>query len=469
MRTFTKLALSLALPAAGLLAIHEERPAYACGGCFVPADENSQVTGHRMLVSISNEQTTLWDQFSYSGDPASFAWVLPIKGLADIGLSSDLVFATLGVMTQPYVVAPDLCPPPPECWWEQGPDAGSGGAGGGSGNGVEVIAQEVVGPFATAQLDASDPNALRDWLDQNGYSVPSEIDPVIDAYVAEDWNFLVMKLVPGASVDQMRPVRVTTPGAGIGLPLRMVAAGTGAFTPITLFVLGEGRYEAENYPNALIDEAALVWDFDTSSSNFVEVRQSALDAQGGHAWVTESARAAGVWEIESTIQNVIDFQPELSGYGDATGQGAQQEFEEDLGAMVGTLDMSALWVSRLYANMPQASLTGDLMLTSAAQTPVSNAYFASSYTGTPQCFDYPCSDGGGGAGGGATGGAGPGFGGSGGATGVDPGDVLVSKGGGCAVGSSDTTSAGAMGLGLVALGWLARRRRDAKGALARRS
>lgn len=267
----------------------------------------------------------------------------------------------------------------------------------------------------------------------------------------------------------MRPVRVTTPGAGIGLPLRMVAAGTGAFTPITLFVLGEGRYEAENYPNALIDEAALVWDFDTSSSNFVEVRQSALDAQGGHAWVTESARAAGVWEIESTIQNVIDFQPELSGYGDATGQGAQQEFEEDLGAMVGTLDMSALWVSRLYANMPQASLTGDLMLTSAAQTPVSNAYFASSYTGTPQCFDYPCSDGGGGAGGGATGGAGPGFGGSGGATGVDPGDVLVSKGGGCAVGSSDTTSAGAMGLGLVALGWLARRRRDAKGALARRS
>ena len=51
--------------------------------------------------------------------------------------------------------------------------------------------------------------------------------PVIDAYVAEGFNFLALKLVPGQGVDSMRPVRVTTPGAAATLPLRMVAAGTG--------------------------------------------------------------------------------------------------------------------------------------------------------------------------------------------------------------------------------------------------
>ena len=46
-------------------------------------------------------------------------------------------------------------------------------------------------------------------------------DGAIDAYVAEGSDFLVMKLVPGQGVDSMRPVRVTSPGAGLTLPLRM--------------------------------------------------------------------------------------------------------------------------------------------------------------------------------------------------------------------------------------------------------
>ena len=33
------------------------REAKACGGCFVPPDENTLVTGHRMVLSISQKQT----------------------------------------------------------------------------------------------------------------------------------------------------------------------------------------------------------------------------------------------------------------------------------------------------------------------------------------------------------------------------------------------------------------------------
>ena len=41
----------------------------------------------------------------------------------------------------------------------------------------------------------------------------------------------------------MRPIRVTTQGASLALPLRMAAVGTGATVGITLWVVSDGRYE----------------------------------------------------------------------------------------------------------------------------------------------------------------------------------------------------------------------------------
>ncbi|HZO15089.1 MAG TPA: hypothetical protein VFB62_17560, partial [Polyangiaceae bacterium] len=63
--------------------------AHACGGCFVAGGgtRNTLVTGHRMALSVSLEQTVLWDQIEYSGDPTEFSWVLPIKPGARLELS----------------------------------------------------------------------------------------------------------------------------------------------------------------------------------------------------------------------------------------------------------------------------------------------------------------------------------------------------------------------------------------------
>src|SRR4051812_47477010 len=88
-----------------------EREAAACGGCFVQQQENTQVTGHEMILSISKTQTTLWDQIKYSGNPSSFAWVLPVKGTVELGVSSDALFQNLAVETQVTVESPQIqCP-----------------------------------------------------------------------------------------------------------------------------------------------------------------------------------------------------------------------------------------------------------------------------------------------------------------------------------------------------------------------
>ena len=84
-----------------------ERDARACGGCFHPPTEvPTVVTDHRMLFSVSQKQSTLYDQIKYSGEPASFAWVLPIVGTVDVGLSADVVFGGLDQLTQTTIEAP---------------------------------------------------------------------------------------------------------------------------------------------------------------------------------------------------------------------------------------------------------------------------------------------------------------------------------------------------------------------------
>src|SRR6478672_2528439 len=93
-----------------------EGDASACGGCFIPTENPTVVTDHRMILSVSKEQSTLYDQIKYSGSPSQFAWVLPISGIVEVGLSADIVFQTLDVSTQTRInPPPQNCPPPPNC------------------------------------------------------------------------------------------------------------------------------------------------------------------------------------------------------------------------------------------------------------------------------------------------------------------------------------------------------------------
>ena len=99
-------ALLAALPLLSVLTTTEK--AAACGGCFVSESESTQVTGHRMILSVSNDQTTLYDQIQYSGNPEEFAWVLPIRGQVDIGLSSDALFSLLEQQTAVTINSDDV-------------------------------------------------------------------------------------------------------------------------------------------------------------------------------------------------------------------------------------------------------------------------------------------------------------------------------------------------------------------------
>jgi MYXO-CTERM domain-containing protein len=399
--------LAFLAPLGALALASAPRPATACGACFHGESENTQVTGHRMVFSISPSETTLWDQISYTGDPSSWAWVLPVKGTVEIGLSSDALFEAMVQLTQVQVAPPPQNCPVPDCYnGYGGSDSGFGGAGGGTSGGVSVVAQSVVGPYETVQLHSTDPNALSTWLSGHGYVIQPDFAPTVSAYVAEGFDFLALKLVPGQGVTSMKPVRVTTHGAGATLPLRMVAAGVGALTPITLWVFGEGRYQPSNFPWFTISESQLVWDFATSSSNYKDLRAAGFAQSSGHAWLMETATPFSTYDLESSLQELVSYDPTNSGYGDAQGIGAPAELDADLAKLWGSLNQNSMWVSRMYAELSKPALAADLIIGAApTQTALSANLTAQKGLNIPACPTYPpCDETGGAGGGGGAGG-----------------------------------------------------------------
>jgi hypothetical protein len=314
---FGSLALGgVAALTAALLASNDAR---ACGGCFHPENqpETTLVTGHRMALSISQAQTVLWDQVQYSGSPSEFAWVLPVKPGAHVELANNAWFEALDAATSTRVVPPQLnCVQ--QAFTEGGSSPGCGcgaasfadSASGGSGDpnavappAVTVVHQGSVGPYDTVTLHANVPGSLTSWLTTHSFAIDASIKPIIDAYTADGFDFIALRLKPDVGIQQMQPVRVVSPGAVPVLPLRMVAAGTGANVDITLFVIGEGRWSTKNFPGATVDAAKLSWDFNTSASNYSTLRADLLATGSGRTWLDAYAKHGS---LLSTLGNPVN-------------------------------------------------------------------------------------------------------------------------------------------------------------------
>jgi Uncharacterized protein conserved in bacteria (DUF2330) len=395
-RPTTALGIAIAATAAGLVA---ERDASACGGCFHPPTQNvSDITDERMLLAVSTTQTTLYDQIRYSGTPSSFAWVLPIHGTVAVGLSADVLFDSVDVLTETTIVPPEPnCPGPTACTFA-GPAAAGNAAVDAGVAAVTILKQQNVGPYATVQLRSTDAGALNAWLAQNGFLIPADVTPVIDEYVAEGFDFLAMKLLPNQGVQSMRPVRVTSPGASLSLPLRMAAIGTGPSVGITIWVVADGRYEPQNFPSFRIDDSSLVWDFAASLSNYTTLRVQNEANLGNKAWEIESSLALNEQLITNVIMSggqyygsgvggfgstyvanpSIDYlpvgNPDAGTAGDAgPSETAEQVRADDVAALFAGMTGPTVRVTRMRSDIIHAAMTADLVLqASSDQSELSN-------------------------------------------------------------------------------------------------
>jgi len=107
---------------------------------------------------------------------------------------------------------------------------------------VEILDRQLAGVFESTTISGKDPSALREWLVQEGYRMPADVEPVIAAYVREGWVFVASKVrrdTSDAVAAAMHPLSFTFPSPEPVYPLRLTGVGNGDLE-VELFVFGPG-------------------------------------------------------------------------------------------------------------------------------------------------------------------------------------------------------------------------------------
>jgi hypothetical protein len=209
--------------------------ACACGG-FV-GDQKIQVRQETAIVELAPGKETVTMQFAAETTATKAAWVMPIPGRGDLTLGNAEAFTYLDEFTKPEYrdVRVDGA-------------GGSGGARAAAAPGaapVEVTQRVEIGPYEVAQLTGSDPSAVAQWLTQNGFTLPANLETGLRPYLSEGWSLTAVRLTAGQSSlgGTLPPLRITFDTSEPVYPMRLSGQASSA-QALRLYVLAEHRMDA---------------------------------------------------------------------------------------------------------------------------------------------------------------------------------------------------------------------------------
>ncbi len=299
--------------------------AHACGGFFcssAPVDQSKEV----IVYAYEDDGTlTMAVQVSYQGRDEEFAWILPVPVPPDeIGVGADVLFDALHAATTPQFAlesrtdgacaATPVCEFPSYgggcsfgCFAADGAPAPRGGidaasfADSGPG-GVTVYSESIVGPYDTVVLGASTATEVIEWLQTNGYDVPSESEPLLEPYAAQGHVFIALRLTANRASDVLRPIVLHMPTHEACLPIRLTAIATTPTLPIEAIFLGDAQARSTNYSTADVELVPGLFTNGTTWNAEVAARVQEL---GGQAFATDYAGSTP--EVSLTLPNVTDL------------------------------------------------------------------------------------------------------------------------------------------------------------------
>ncbi len=212
--------------------------ALADGGIFPPYGQwgDLEMPGQKAIL-LYDEETGREDlilSVQLLGEVSEAAWVVPLPSVPEVQPANAEWFVQLSDLTQPEIVVKTV----------QGP--GAIGDMAAVEQGVEVISREQVGVYDVSILSSTDPDALLDWLDDNGYAFPSEGQPILDAYVQEGWTFVATRVHPdeAASLDvEVHPLWFSFKTDQFVYPMRLTSLVDDGM-PILLYILADYRMGA---------------------------------------------------------------------------------------------------------------------------------------------------------------------------------------------------------------------------------
>lgn len=304
--------------AVGLVTVMVAATGWACG-CFSPPEPlleldeltavNQQSEQIIFEVDKSAGEITAHVMITYNGEPEQFAWLVPAPAVPELSLSSTALFGFMNAMTEPeeLFLEWDACPTSaytcntlaaqpciePENPRKPNSPGPSDDDLGEESDGetytepidVSVLSQEVVGDYETIVFSAEEASVTVDWLVDNGFIVNETMAPFMQPYLDAGMVFVAAKLVPGADLDSIHPLKMTFPAERPMIPLMLTAVAAEPELTVTAWIYGDERYVPVAQPLVDLDSSSLT--YVGERSNYPMALSRLIDEAGGAAFVTE--------------------------------------------------------------------------------------------------------------------------------------------------------------------------------------
>ncbi len=273
----------------------------------------------QIIFEVADGEVSAHVLIRYAGDPAQFAWILPVPvPPTELALSESVAFGLIDDSTAPVINVgrESLCPSPEYVCTQHpaptgcsdpsnvdagAPGAGTGGSGGGfngaagsAGSGsnapppVTIIDRAQIGGYDTVTFGAGDAAAAIAWLQGEGFIVNDTMTPFMQGYVDAGMVFVAAKLIPGADVDQIRPLKIRYPGTEPMIPLKLTAVAAEPHLTVTAYIYSDQAYEPVDHPLVGLDPRWISLGAD-NRVNYPMVMARAADDAGGDGFVMEYA------------------------------------------------------------------------------------------------------------------------------------------------------------------------------------
>jgi hypothetical protein len=314
--------LSLLLGLGALVA--EPRISEACGCLSPPAVSSGDYAVNQQSEQIIFEVEPGWVTahvlIKYAGKPESFAWIIPVPEVPELGISPVSAFGLLDQMTAPDVgvTVENICPVSewacryhhqPSCGDDSpwGADNGAGGSfadagaldGAGAIPPVTVISEQVVGDYQTVTFRANEAQAATQWLRDNGFIVNQTTSIYMEPYVQANMVFIAAKLVPGAGISSIKPLKLRYRAAFPMVPLLLTAVAAEPHLTVTTFLYGNDTFRPMGHPVVEIDPQRLARD-GGGRLNYPMVLSRVVDDAGGDGFVMEYRGNSPVSDVGQT-------------------------------------------------------------------------------------------------------------------------------------------------------------------------
>jgi hypothetical protein len=252
--------VAIAAVAAQLVALSGPAGAF-CGFYVAKADAKLFNKSSKVVLARDGQTTAITMASDYEGEPKEFAVVIPVPTFIErkqIGVVEMKTIDHLDAFTAPRLVEyHDADPCAPQVL------AFSGGKRFGTMpasatladaryRGVTVEANYDVGEYDVSILSANESDGLVNWLNDNGYKIPSGADAVLGSYIKQKMRFFVAKVnlerMTVLGNGYLRPLQVRYETAKFMLPLRLGTVNASGPQDLIVYALTRnGRVETANY------------------------------------------------------------------------------------------------------------------------------------------------------------------------------------------------------------------------------